>query len=569
MKNRTDYSIAKKRKAPHRFHAVNFIRAAVQLVSFIVVPALFISIFSSIGEIYRAIISGTFDFSAYAWRMVLVAAIFAVTIIWGRFFCGFICSFGAMQDLLWLGGKHLPKKIKIPEKADKVLRLLKWAVLLFIVAGVWTFSAEGTTLWSPWTIFGMYATFKGFPSGTYLLSVGGLLMLVIIIGSVFIERFFCKYLCPLGALFSVASRFRIFRIKKPSAQCGHCKLCTGQCTMAIPMNRYDTITSGECINCLRCTTVCHRQNVKADVLPAVSGTAAAAALMGVYYVGCIPAPAQNNSGEILSAEVSLTNNSGPYKDGTYTGTGTGFRGTVAVTVTVSGGYITDISVDEKRDDSEFFAKVQNAVIPAILAAQSTEVDTVSGATFSSNGLIEAVKNALGDQILFENSTEQTQTSADENSKTDTSNTHNRPHSSDTTNSDESSSDESSLEESSLDETSSDESSLDESSSEPSGLLADGVYTGTGTGYRGATSVTVTVVGGRITDITVNSYQDDNQFFSRAASGVISAILAAQSTEVDTVSGATFSSNGLIEAVSQALGIDFTNPNSTAGRKHGR
>ena len=153
----------------------------------------------------------------------------------------------------------------------------------------------------------MYATFSGFPGGAYLLSIGGVLLLVIIIGSVFIERFFCKYLCPLGALFSAASKFRIFRINKLSAGCGNCKICAGKCKMSIPMNKYNSITSGECINCMSCTTVCHRDNVKADAVPALSGTTAAVALMGVYYVGCIPANTQENTTEQnSSSEVSLS-----------------------------------------------------------------------------------------------------------------------------------------------------------------------------------------------------------------------------------------------------------------------
>ena len=100
-------------------------------------------------------------------------------------------------------------------------------------------------------------------------------------------------------------------------------------------------------------------------------------------------------------------------------------------------------------------------------------------------------------------------------------------------------------------------------------LSDGVYTGTGTGYRGQTQVTVTVEGGRITDITVESYADDGQYFNRAQSGVIDAILQNQNLNVQTVSGATFSSNGILEAVADALNVDFTNPNSTMSSGHGR
>lgn len=98
-------------------------------------------------------------------------------------------------------------------------------------------------------------------------------------------------------------------------------------------------------------------------------------------------------------------------------------------------------------------------------------------------------------------------------------------------------------------------------------LTDGVYTGTGTGYRGETQVTVTVENGCITDITVKSYADDREYFSRAKHGVIDAILESQSLDVKTVSGATYSSNGILEAVANALNVDFTNPiTSTGGRK---
>ena len=100
--------------------------------------------------------------------------------------------------------------------------------------------------------------------------------------------------------------------------------------------------------------------------------------------------------------------------------------------------------------------------------------------------------------------------------------------------------------------------------------ADGQYTGTGNGFRGATQVQVTVEGGRIVDITVLSYQDDGQYFSRAQSSLIEAIINAQSVDVATVSGATFSANGILEAVADALDLDFTNPNSSlSGRGKGR
>ena len=99
-------------------------------------------------------------------------------------------------------------------------------------------------------------------------------------------------------------------------------------------------------------------------------------------------------------------------------------------------------------------------------------------------------------------------------------------------------------------------------------VSDGTYTGTGNGYRGSTTVSVIVKDHKITDITIDSYADDEQFFSKASSGIIDNILSTQNINVSTVSGATFSSNGILEAISNSFGITYENPNSEmGGKKH--
>ena len=514
-------------------------RAAVQLVAFILVPGLFISVFSALGAIWKSILSSTFRFDEQAANILLLAVVFIVTAVWGRFFCGFICSFGAMQDLLWLGGRHLPFRPVFSQKVDRVLKYLKYAVLLFIVIGVWTFGITGDTVWSPWTIFGMYASpWKGVPSQAMFLSVGGLLLLLTIIGSLLIERFFCKYLCPLGALFTLASHFRVFKLKRDSASCsGSCRVCSRKCSMSIPLYQYDKVRSGECIDCMKCTTACARGNINAEPVAAVSGTLAAAAIAGVSFVGTLPIISTSSAvsadpNESATAAIETATQAGKFKNGSYVGYGTGFRGSIEVTVLVSDGAISEIAVNHSSDDSEFFAQAEQKVIPAIIAAQDTNVATVSGATFSSQGIIDAVADALGTQLTAAAVTETKQPSTAAAAEPTTEVT---------------------------EETT--------QSSQSNGTFTDGVYSGSGTGFRGTTDVSVTVEGGKIADITINSYQDDEQFFSRAQSGVISEILAAQDTNVATVSGATFSSNSIIEAVSNALGKEFTNPNSTMSRGH--
>lgn len=526
----------------HKLSLLQIIRNAVQFVSFILVPALFITIFYSFKDIWTSVIGGTFVFSEQISNILIATAALLITFIWGRVFCGFFCSFGLLQDLLWLGGKHIPFHPQISEKAERGLKLIKYFVLAFVVLGVWTFALPGDSVWSPWAVFGAFTSFGSLPAKEIVLSIGGLLLLLTIMGSLFIERFFCKYFCPLGAIFSLVSRFRLFGVKKKTDGCGNCRLCTKKCALALPLYKYDKVSSGECINCLKCVSACPRGNAEIKAAPAVTGTVAAAALAGMIFVGPIPEPTGANTEIVqivhtVETDTDTSEATGKYADGVYAGTGQGYKGKVSVTVTVEGGEITDITVNSYRDDSQYFSKAQSGIISRIISSQDTDVSTVSGATFSSKGIIEAVKNALSSGE-YEDTVSKTETGT----ATETEDT--------------------------TEGTSKETTEIITDNKENTGAFADGVYIGTGTGLRGTTAVSVTVSGGVITDITVTSYQDDRQYFTKAQSGVISAILAKQSINVSTVSGATFSSNSIIEAVADALDLEFTNPNSSMSGGHG-
>ncbi len=199
-----------------------------------------------------------------------------------------------------------------------------------------------------------------------------------------------------------------------------------------------------------------------------------------------------------------------------------------------------VTVDSTGDNPEFFSKAKQAVIPAIISGQSIDVDTVSGATFSSQAIINAVANALGDRLVVPTTQPQTMQPSPTVPTTTQAPT------------------EAPTEEETEAETEAptEAETAEETQEAPQNNngFTDGVYSGSGTGLRGTTTVEVTVQNGSITDITVTSYQDDEKFFNRAQSSVISAILSAQSTDVDTVSGATYSSNSIIEAVANALGL---------------
>lgn len=213
--------------------------------------------------------------------------------------------------------------------------------------------------------------------------------------------------------------------------------------------------------------------------------------------------------------VTPVSESGTYRDGTYTGTGTGFSGPITVQVVIEGGKIKDITVVSSTDDSPYLQNA-SALLKQIVALQSTNVDTVSGATYSSVGLISAVRDALqkaggssaSDSALPVLAASESQNKTSENAP------------------------------------------AVEAIAEPA-TYRDGVYTGTGTGFGGQMTVQVTVSGGKIADIQVLSSKDDSPYLQNACA-LLQNIIASQSTNVDAVSGATYSSAGLIEAVRNAL-----------------
>lgn len=597
------------------------LRHAVQLLSFLLFPGLFLTVFNALRDVIVALFAGTFALSALSGSLVTLTIVLGVTVLWGRFFCGYLCSFGALQELLSFAGKKLlPGRGKIPEKADKVLKFVKYGVLLGIVLLLWALQLPVDSTLSPWGVFGALLSGNLTVMGEAIPTVGFGLLLAILIVTLFVERVFCRYLCPLGALFTPLSAGRLFRIRRLESACTGCQKCTRECAMGVSVHENEYVRSGECIDCMRCMAVCHPQALKTLPHPAVAGTASALALCGLIQVGklAVPEETARTAGAYIENQVVSAEGAAPstkYADGVYTGQGNGFRGVISAQVTVSGGRITDVTILSNQDDSDFFQRAQSGVIPAILNTQSVNVSAVSGATYSSRGILEAVANALqlDTSVLPEitdthrhNKGNRSENAANEEgglfSKTSPSNgsgENGRQRKGEHSGTDQGDGFQRSQDQGKKgkgqsqpiqDRTASDQSSKNmtipsqpetqapaaqetapaQPSASGDSIYKDGVYTGSGNGYRGATQVQVTVEQGRITDVTVLSYNDDRQYFSRAQSSQIDAILKAQSVEVSTVSGATFSSNGILEAVADALDIEFTNPNaSMGGRRKGR
>lgn len=223
----------------------------------------------------------------------------------------------------------------------------------------------------------------------------------------------------------------------------------------------------------------------------------------------------SNGGAASNAAGSTSSDAfqdGTYKDGTYTGSAAGFRGNITVSVTISGGKIASISVVSAPGNDEPYLSKATTLIAKVLAKQSPNgLDTVSGATYSSNGILNAIKNAL---IKAAGGTVSETPSSGGTTGGDTS-----------------------------------PSKLDKDTY--TGTYKDGMYTGTGKGYKGTVTAKITISGGKIKTIDVSG-SDDAAYFGKAKNGIVNKIISGQTTNVDTVSGATYSSNGIISAVRNAL-----------------
>lgn len=221
------------------------------------------------------------------------------------------------------------------------------------------------------------------------------------------------------------------------------------------------------------------------------------------------------------AEIAAVQDASAYKDGTYYGTGKGFAGTMKVKVDISGGKIASISIVSTKD-GDSYVKSASSLLDTIVEKQSTNVDTVSGATFSSRGIIAAVRSALSqaavsDNTVGNNTDKQGAAEASGNGQTD--------------------------------ENSSD--SASEQGTEGTLAYVDGIYYGTAEGYKGDIRVAVVIQDKTLKAILVTEKQDDEPFITNAMD-VLKNMMKKQSADVDTVSGATYSSKGLIGAVKAAF-----------------
>ena len=186
--------------------------------------------------------------------VILLAGTVIVALVFRRAFCGYFCALGAIQELFGkIGHAIWPKnRPTMPAAIDGPARYLKYVVLVFFT--LWTFQAAALVIrpYDPWVAW-MHLTsaelFAEFGIGAAVLGVS-------LVGSVVYDRFFCKYLCPMGAFLAIISPVSLFKVRRDAETCIDCRKCDKACPVNLTVSESDTVKDAECINCNECVNVC-------------------------------------------------------------------------------------------------------------------------------------------------------------------------------------------------------------------------------------------------------------------------------------------------------------------------
>jgi polyferredoxin len=214
--------------------------------------------------------------------VILLTGMLAMAVVYRRSFCGTICPLGTLQGIFGAAGRKLFKRrFAVPRFIDRPARYLKYVVL--VVFAVWTWQAAELVLrpYDPWAAFAHLTSDELLATNAVGLGV----LVVSLLGSFVYDRFFCKYLCPAGALLALISKFSILNIRRDAHACTSCGRCDTACMMNVEVSTCDAVTSAECISCNECVNACPVPGAlkvtapRRVRVPAVASTAIVAAVI--------------------------------------------------------------------------------------------------------------------------------------------------------------------------------------------------------------------------------------------------------------------------------------------------
>jgi polyferredoxin len=238
------------------------VRFTIQVAFFLLFPSLFSAAFSGL----RSLADAMRLHKAFSWNPFLTILLFLLvfTILSGRFFCAFACSFGSVGDWMYACSAAVQKRIfkkvfVLPDKLIHTLQYLKYLVLVVLLAACLTGYYFYLSPTDPWEAFASLRALRFDFSGPLLyatISLG-----FIALGMLVVERFFCQFLCPLGAVFTLLPSFPALIYDRNKETCPErCDLCKRACPAHLYLGEEQS-RYGECFQCGKCGVRCPRGNV--------------------------------------------------------------------------------------------------------------------------------------------------------------------------------------------------------------------------------------------------------------------------------------------------------------------
>ncbi len=188
--------------------------------------------------------------------LFIFLAILATGVFLKKAFCGWLCPVGTLSESLWmLGRKLFGKNITITRWLDYPLRAVKYLLLFFFVYSIWQMDVPDLKafIYSP---YNKMADVKMYQFFAEITSFALWTLIILMAFSLFIKNFWCRYLCPYGALLGALSWFSPMKITRNKSTCIDCELCTKACPSDIKVHKVGKVWSDECMNCLACVEVC-------------------------------------------------------------------------------------------------------------------------------------------------------------------------------------------------------------------------------------------------------------------------------------------------------------------------
>jgi len=202
--------------------------------------------------------------------MFLLVTFLSISFLFRKAFCSWLCPVGTLSEYLWLLGKKIfGRNFRIWRWLDIPLRGLKYFLLGFFVWAISSMSAAAIANFMR-SDYGIVAGVKMLNFFRFIGETGLIVLGVLVLASVFVQNFWCRYLCPYGALLGFASLLSPVRIRREAEPCIDCAKCAKVCPSNLPVDKLVTIKSAECTGCLECVAICPAEGALHLALPKIS-----------------------------------------------------------------------------------------------------------------------------------------------------------------------------------------------------------------------------------------------------------------------------------------------------------